>query len=63
MEIALSDPEKQQLQIIADAIARKASVEADEELLGALIRKCMVRTNGKDLKLTEIGRRHLKNGQ
>jgi hypothetical protein len=59
MEISLNDAEKEHLRRIAEAIERKASIETDEAMLGALIRKCMVRTNGKDLKLTEIGRRHL----
>jgi hypothetical protein len=63
MNIELSAPEKEHLQRIADALQRKEPVEADETLLGALIRKCMVRTNGKELKLTEMGRRQLKNGQ
>ena len=62
MEISLSAPEKEQLQMIADALQRRESVATDETLLGALIRKCMVRTNGKELKLTELGRRQL-NGQ
>jgi hypothetical protein len=62
MEISLSDPEKEHLKMIADALQRKQSIETDEALLGALIRKCMVRTNGKELKLTELGRRQL-NGQ
>lgn len=61
MEFDLSAPEKEHLRRIAEAIERKASIETDEALLGALIRKCMVRTNGKDLKLTEIGRRQLQN--
>jgi len=60
MEISLSDPEKEHLKMIADALQRKQSIETDEALLGALIRKCMVRTNGKELKLTELGRRELK---
>jgi len=55
----LSETEREHLRTIADAIERKTSVATDEALLAALIRKCMVRTNGKDLKLTEIGRRHL----
>ena len=59
MEISLNDAEKAHLRRIAEAIERKERVETDEAMLGALIRKCMVRTNGKDLKLTEIGRRHL----
>ena len=62
MEISLSDPEKEHLKMIADALQRKQSIETDEALLGALIRKCMVRTNGKELQLTELGRRQL-NGQ
>jgi hypothetical protein len=61
MEISLSAPEKEHLQMIADALQRKESVTTDETLLGALIRKCMIRTNGKELKLTELGRRELKN--
>jgi len=61
MEISLSDPEKEHLKMIADALQRKQSIETDEALLGALIRKCMVRTNGKELKLTELGRRQLQN--
>ena len=60
MEIALSGPEREHLRMIADAIERKASVETNEELVGALIRKCMIRTNGKDFRLTDIGRRHLQ---
>ena len=60
MEIDLSAPEKEHLRRIAEAIERKANIEPDEVLLGALIRKCMIRTNGKDLKLTDIGRRHLQ---
>jgi hypothetical protein len=56
----LSAPEKEHLRLIADALERKASLETDEQLLGALIRKCMVRTNGKSLKLTDLGRRQLK---
>jgi len=61
MEISLSATEKEHLQMIADALQRKESVTTDETLLGALIRKCMIRTNGKELKLTELGRRELKN--
>jgi hypothetical protein len=61
MEISLSTTEKEHLQMIADALQRKESVITDETLLGALIRKCMIRTNGKELKLTELGRRELKN--
>ena len=61
MEISLSDPEKEHLKMIADALQRKQSIETDEALLGALIRKCMVRTSGKSLKLTELGRRQLGN--
>ena len=57
----LSPPEKEHLRLIAEALERKVSPEIDEALVGALIRKCMVRTNGKDLKLTEAGRRQLKN--
>ncbi|MEA3194875.1 MAG: hypothetical protein QOD26_3208 [Betaproteobacteria bacterium] len=60
MEFTLSVPEKEHLRLIADALERKASLETDEQLLGALIRKCMVRTNGKSLKLTDLGRRQLK---
>jgi hypothetical protein len=60
MEISLSVTEKEHLRMIADALQRKESVTPDEALLGALIRKCMVRTNGKELKLTELGRRELK---
>ena len=59
MEIVLSTPEKDYLRLIAESIERKASLETDEALVGALIRKCMIRTNGKDLKLTEAGRRQL----
>jgi hypothetical protein len=61
MEISLSAPEKEHLKLIAEAVQRKQSIETDEQLLGALIRKCMVRTNGKELKLTELGRRQLQN--
>jgi hypothetical protein len=61
MESRLSAPEKEHLRLIAEALERKASLETDEQLLGALIRKCMVRTNGKALKLTELGRRELSN--
>jgi len=61
MELTLSDPEKEHLRMIADAIERKASVETNEALVGALIRKCMIRTNGKDFRLTDIGRRQLQN--
>lgn len=57
----LSAPEKDHLRLIADALERKASLETDEQLVGALIRKCMVRTNGKSLKLTDLGRRELQN--
>ena len=60
-EISLSATEREHLQRIADALQRRESVSTDEALLGALIRKCMVRTNGKELKLTELGRRELKN--
>ena len=61
MEISLSAPEKEHLKMIADALQRKQSIETDEAILGALIRKCMVRTNGKELKLTDLGRRQLQN--
>ena len=61
MDNTLTDPEKEHLRLIADALQRQASLETDEALLGALIRKCMVRTNGKSLKLTEAGRRELSN--
>jgi len=61
MDNVLSATEKEHLRMIADAMQRKASIEPDEALLGALIRKCMVRTNGKELRLTEIGRRQLQN--
>ena len=60
MEIELSAPEKEHLRLIADALQRKQSVETDDPMVGALIRKCMIRTNGKELRLTEMGRRHLK---
>lgn len=60
MESRLSAPEKEHLRRIADALERKAEPETDEALLGALIRKCMVRTNGKALKLTDLGRRELR---
>ena len=60
MDVTLSDPEKEHLRMIADALQRKAEPQTDELLVGALIRKCMLRTNGKDLKLTEMGRRQLK---
>lgn len=59
MESTLSAPEKAHLKLIADALERKESVPTDEILVGALIRKCMVRTNGKALKLTELGKRAL----
>ena len=59
--VDLSPSEKEHLRLIADAIERKATLETDEQLVSALIRKCMVRTNGKDLRLTEAGRRQLKN--
>jgi hypothetical protein len=62
MENTLTDSERELLQLIARALQREESLETDEALLGALIRKCMVRTNGKELKLTELGRRQL-NGQ
>lgn len=55
----LSGPERDHLRMIAEAIEQRASVETDEALVSSLIRKCMIRTNGKDFKLTEIGRRHL----
>jgi hypothetical protein len=61
METMLSAPEKEHLRMIADALQRKQSIEPDEELVGSLIRKCMVRTNGKELKITELGRRQLQN--
>ena len=61
MEDRLSAPEKEHLKAIADALERKESLETDEQLVGALIRKCMIRTNGKALKLTELGRRELSN--
>jgi hypothetical protein len=57
----LTVPEIEHLRLIADALQRQASLQTDEELLGALIRKCMVRTSGKSLKLTELGRRQLEN--
>ena len=59
MDIVLSAPEKEHLRRIAAAIEQKADVETDEALLGALIRKCMVHTNGRELKLTEMGRQQL----
>ena len=59
--VDLSPPEKEHLRLIADAIERKATLETDEQLVSALIRKCMVRTSGKDLRLTEAGRRQLQN--
>lgn len=59
MDNTLTAPEKEHLLLIADALQRQTSLETDEALLGALIRKCMVRTNGKSLKLTELGRRQL----
>ena len=61
MDLMLSDPEKEHLRMIADAIERRASIETNEELVGALIRKCMIRTNGKDFRLTDLGRRQLQN--
>ena len=61
MEYTLTVPERDQLRLIADALQRQAGLETDEALLGALIRKCMVRTNGKSLKLTDLGRRQLEN--
>lgn len=59
MNIELSAPEKEHLRQIADALQRKQAIETDEALVAALIRKCMIRTNGKELKLTEMGRRQL----
>ena len=59
MDIVLSTPEKDYLRLIAESIESKASLETDEALVSALIRKCMIRTHGKDLKLTEAGRRQL----
>ena len=61
MEFTLSGEEREQLRMIADAIQRKANIETNEALVAALIRKCMIRTNGKELKLTELGRRHVQN--
>ena len=61
MENTLTASEREHLRLIADALQRQVSLETDEALLGALIRKCMVRTNGKSLKLTEQGRRQLEN--
>jgi len=61
MENTLTDPERELLQSIAHALQRAESLETDEALLGALIRKCMVRTSGKSLKLTDLGRRQLEN--
>ena len=61
MDDTLTGPEKEHLLLIADALQREASLETDETLLGALIRKCMVRTSGKSLKLTELGRRQIEN--
>ena len=59
MDTELNPPEKEQLRRIADALQEKRAFEGDEALVNALIRKCMVRTNGKELKLTEMGRRQL----
>ena len=59
MDIALSSPEKEHLRQIAEAIERKAVFETDEALVSSLIRKCMIRTNGKEFKLTEMGRKQL----
>ena len=56
----LSVPEKEHLRLIANALESKASLETDEQIVGALIRKCMVRTAGKALKLTDLGRRQLE---
>jgi len=61
MENTLTDSERELLQLIARALQREESLETDEALLGALIRKCMVRTSGKSLKLTDLGRRQLEN--
>jgi len=61
MENQLTAQEREHLLLIADALRRQASLDTDEALLGALIRKCMVRTTGKSLKLTEQGRRQLEN--
>ena len=61
MDIELSAAEREHLRRIADAIERKASIETDEAMLAALIRKCMIRTNGKELRLTELGRRQVQN--
>jgi hypothetical protein len=61
MDIALSPPEKVHLKMIADALLSKQSIATDEALVSSLIRKCMIRTNGKELKLTELGRRQLQN--
>jgi len=61
MEFTLSGEEREQLRMIADAIQRKANIETNEALVAALIRKCMIRTNGKELKLTELGRRQVQN--
>ncbi len=61
MENTLTVPEREHLRLIADALQRQVSLETDEALLGVLIRKCMVRTVGKGLKLTEQGRRQLAN--
>ena len=59
MDTMLNAPEKEHLRQIAEAIERKAAIETDEALVSSLIRKCMIRTNGKELKLTEMGRKQL----
>ena len=59
MDTLLNDPEKEHLRQIAEAIERKAVIETDEALVSSLIRKCMIRTNGKEFKLTEMGRKQL----
>jgi hypothetical protein len=56
----LSAAEKEQLTLIARALERNEKFEHDPALLGSLIRKCMVRTAGDTLKLTEQGLAEIK---
>jgi hypothetical protein len=56
----LSVEEKEQLTLIARALERNEKFEHNPAFLDLLIKKCMVRTLGNTLKLTEQGLAEIK---
>ena len=55
----LSSKEKEQLMLIAQALKNNESYAPDSTLLGSLVKKCMVRTIGNTIRLTDAGKKAL----